>query len=277
MPRWLRRLLPTDPWAYAAIGLAITATFVFFVLPAMIVDPADFQIAKDRVAAENATRTAGIQLLGGFVLVVGSYFTARSLRLNRQAQITGRFNDAITHLSGDELASRLGGIYALERIMKDDASDQGPILEILCAFIRDRAQDGRAEDEFPSPDIAAALRVIGRRKPENDPSRYTLNLSTTTLCSASFRDGDYSHTNFWRTDLRRAFLGSTDLRHAYLRSTDLRGATLRKTDLRQANLRRADLRDTEEIETARFAGATYDAATEWPTGAPPAGALLVDD
>jgi hypothetical protein len=228
----------------------------------------DFDRAQARVAAENAVRTSGIQLLGGFVLMVGAFFTARTFRLNREAQITDRFSAAVGHLGQDELATQLGGIYALEPIMSDSSGDQGPILEILCAFIRARAKDERPPDAFPPPEVSAALHVIGRRNAANDPPGYTLNLSTTNLCAATFRDGDYARANFWRSDLRSAFLVGATMQGAYLRSADRRDAILRNTDLRGCNLRRARLEGTE-LAAARFDDARYDDETTWPQDEPP--------
>jgi Pentapeptide repeats (9 copies) len=255
--------------------LVIAGLLVFLVLPGIVIDPSEFSAAKDRVAAENAVRTVGVQLLGGFVLTVGAYFTARTYRLNREGQITDRFSAAIGHLAGEELATQLGGVYALERIMRDSAGDQGPILEILCAFVRTRARDERADDQFPSPEVAAALRVIGRRDVRQDPRGYTLNLSTTNLCAASLRDGNFAKTNFWRTDLRHAYFEKTVLQGAYLRSTNLADATFRKTDLRDANLRNARLERTD-LTTSTWDGATYDDDTVWPTGEAPFGTRRVD-
>ena len=66
------------------------------------------------------------------------------------------------------MAIRLGGIYALERIAKDSEKDHGPIMEVLTAYVREKAP--RKENhkpqagEKPPTDIQAILTVIGRRK-----------------------------------------------------------------------------------------------------------------
>ena len=37
------------------------------------------------------------------------------------------------------MAIRLGGIYALERIARDSEKDHGPIMEVLTAYVREKA------------------------------------------------------------------------------------------------------------------------------------------
>lgn len=193
---------PDDPWAYGVYALIVIGAFVFFLLPGLLVERRDFANAADWYKARNDVRTAGIQLVGGFVLVVGSYFTARTLRLNRQGHITDRFSTAIEHLGGDPQATRLGGIYALERIMRDAPSEQGPILEILTAFVRAESRKPRA-DGPPPDELAAALKVIGRRDARQDPDGFELNLSQANLAYCSLRDGDFANANFYKTICER--------------------------------------------------------------------------
>jgi len=97
--------------------------------------------------AINAIRTTLLQIIGGAALVAGAYITWRQLRhtmsdtreqreLERQAEITERFNSAIEHLGNNELAIRLGGIYALNRIGRDSVADRDAIVDILAAYVR---------------------------------------------------------------------------------------------------------------------------------------------
>jgi hypothetical protein len=71
---------------------------------------------KDRIDLESQSRQTLAQIVGGAVLLVGLYFTAQTLRTTQESQITDRFTKAIDQLGKDNLAVRLGGIYALERI-----------------------------------------------------------------------------------------------------------------------------------------------------------------
>jgi hypothetical protein len=247
LKRFVRAVTPEDPWAYGVYLLLILAVIVFFFLPGWLVARSDFDNPSEWYKARNDVRTSGIQLLGGFVLVVGSYFTARTLRLNRAGHITDRFSTAVEHLGGGEAPTRLGGIYALQRVMKDSSDDHGPVLEILTAFVRVEGNKPRSDGRKPPVEVAAALRVIGSRKVENDPDDdvlFRLNLSETNLSHCSMRDGDFSRANLWKTNLE----------HAYLVRSSFRGALLGGTRL-----------DGAKFEGADFTGAKYDEHTQWPS------------
>lgn len=242
---------PEDPWAYGVYVLIVLALIVFFWLPDLLVSRGDFEQDADWYKAKNDVRTAGIQLLGGFVLVVGSYFTARTLRLNRAGHVTDRFSKAVEHLGMPESATSLGGVYALERIMRDAPEEQGSILEILCAFVR-VSERPRRPNGAPSVEVAAALRVIGRRDVANDPStdreKFRLNLSQANLLNASLRDGNYVGANFWMANLRKAYMVRSNFDDAIFGAADMTEA---------------------DVDRASFSGATYDERTQWPVGFDP--------
>jgi hypothetical protein len=79
-------------------------------------------------------RSTLLQAPAGLALAGGLYFTAQTLRLNREGQITDRFTRAIEQLGDAKVDVRLGGIYALERTAKSSAEDHGPIMEVLTAY-----------------------------------------------------------------------------------------------------------------------------------------------
>ena len=65
--------------------------------------------------------------------------TNRQLQVAEQGQVTDRYNAAITNLGSSSVDVRLGGIYALQRIMQDSPRDQPTVVAVLCAFVRDHA------------------------------------------------------------------------------------------------------------------------------------------
>src|SRR5712691_9263825 len=139
MVAWRRVRARLDWLAAAAIivALVVLAAFVFFVLPPLIVSSDDVRDAPRRLKLQNDVRTTGVQLLAGAVLALGAFLTARTIRINREGQITERFTRAIDQLGSDKLDVRLGGIYALERIAKDSRQDHEPIMEVLATFVRE--------------------------------------------------------------------------------------------------------------------------------------------
>lgn len=132
-----------------AIGLPLVLWLCLAYLPPRFVPGDDLEARK----VQNDVRTTLVQGLGGIVLGVGAYFTARELRTAQKAQetaqraqeiaregrITERYTRAVDQLGHAQVDVRIGGIYALERIAKDSAHDQPIIGEVLTAFVRGRS------------------------------------------------------------------------------------------------------------------------------------------
>jgi hypothetical protein len=125
------------------------------------------------------------------------------------------------------LEVRLGAIYALERIAQDSERDHWPIMEVLCAYLRNPQNTGSAwgqQEEEPDDfwrdrihkdipdarvDVQAALTVIGRRRPERIAHErrngLALDLSGANLQRAAF-SGDFRHVSFREANLAGAAL-----------------------------------------------------------------------
>ena len=81
-------------------------------------------IDPGNAAERNDLIRTSAQILGGTALLSGLYFTWRTLQVNREGQITERFTRAVGQLGASEhgkknIETRMGGIYALERIAQD--------------------------------------------------------------------------------------------------------------------------------------------------------------
>jgi hypothetical protein len=99
------------------VGALAATTFLWALLvlgPPALIGSRGLE-AKDQVAAENDARSALISALGGLVLVTGLIFTARTYQSTREGQVTDRYTAAVNQLGHNQLAVRLGGVYALER------------------------------------------------------------------------------------------------------------------------------------------------------------------
>jgi hypothetical protein len=274
-------------------------------------------------AWERGTAIAGILsvLLVGVGLTMTNDFNLSQLAqqqkvaqeqqdLALKGQRADRFVRAVDQLGqedDDKLSVRLGGIYALEALMKEFPADENMVIEVLCAFVRSHAP--WTEDDIPpaTTDVRAAMTVLGRRP---DPDNHiALDLSNTTLLGlqrfnlpdANFHGVDLSYSNFSDSVLPRADLRNADLAKSYfnrvdLRAADLEGAVLDDTSLQAANLSGANLRNADftdadlkgadltgadltsagptTLTTARLACTRTDATTRLPAGVqpPPAGA-----
>src|SRR5262249_13348845 len=104
-------------------------------------EPKDrIQFEKDVVAAENSARVTLAQILGGFALLVGLYFTYKNIKVAEEGKLTERFSKAVELLGSEKLDVRLGGIYALERIARDSLKDHWTVMEVLTAFVREQSR-----------------------------------------------------------------------------------------------------------------------------------------
>jgi len=185
--------------------------------------------------------------VGAALLVAsGLIFTAFNYRLARRGQVAGQLATALTQLGSTEMYVRVGAIHALEPLVGASADEHMAILDVLHSFVRHRAplssdtRDRAAYQvelpERPSPDIQAALTVLGQHG-----IRYGRPL-------------DLHNLHLTHVDLAAAHLDGADLREARLDGADLRGARLSTANLRGVNLRAADLTG------AMLEGATLDGA-----------------
>jgi hypothetical protein len=92
---------------------------------------------------DNFRKTIG-QLLGGAAVLIGAGFAYLQFTQQQNAahdllisnQVSKGF-DQLGQGGDDKVAVRLGGIYALEGVMNDSERYHKPVLEALCAFVRD--------------------------------------------------------------------------------------------------------------------------------------------
>jgi len=162
----------------------------------------------------------------------------RQLQLALSSQMTDRFTKAIDQLGGDNMAVRIGGIFALERIARDSLTDESAkytlqsIAYTLATFVR-KSQPSSAIQEssyipmlkIRAPDVQAAMTVLCR----------------SPLCDDRVSASNDDLRNLNRTDLRMD-LSRTDLRRASLSGARLDGVNLWGSRLEGANLRHAQLR-----------------------------------
>ncbi|MEU6977792.1 pentapeptide repeat-containing protein [Streptomyces sp. NPDC046371] len=207
--------------------------------------------------------------------------TQEELRISREGQITGRYTAAVASLGSASADVRVGGIYALERIMRDSPRDQSTGLSVLAAYVRAHARlpaagaQGALPD-VPGPlavDLQAAVTVLANR-PVDDTDTTRLQLRYVSLRGlADMGDLDRARQDLhevrsegltlrsptYRANLLRADLTGADLREASLVGAGLGEALLTGADLRRADLREAYL-DDAVLDGADLRGANLTAA-----------------
>ncbi|WP_230194667.1 pentapeptide repeat-containing protein [Streptomyces coriariae] len=190
--------------------------------------------------------------------------------LTREGQVTDRYIEAIKLVGSDEVTERLGGIYSLERIMKDSERDHSTIVEVLAAFIRHRApitpdrEETSAKTKAPE-DVQAALTVLSRR-PERDGEAWIL-LGNVDLRGLYMRGGKLDGMilggsrlddgYFWGVSMREANLSSTNFSGSNLHGVSLDKSSLRFACFDHANLSGVSMKHAN-FQSARFAASILD-------------------
>lgn len=244
-------------------------------------------------------RTTLVAIGAGVIACLGLYYTHQTFRhtrardqeqadLTREGQVTDRYVEAIKLLSADHPTQRLGGIYSLERIMRDSEKDHSTVVAVLAGFIRQHAHRPVGGTPDPQPlaeEIQAALSVLGRRPTRAEPTR--LDLRRTCLRGADLANARLSHARLAGCDLSQADLRDINLENAWLPGADLtnsfltravlsranlRGATfggavISNAQLQDTDLRGADLRSAKGHDAMQIGTALTDATTVLPPSA----------
>ena len=215
---------------------------------------------EKRLRLEDDLRKTIINIAGGAVIAIGLYLTYRRIRASedqvvttQDGLITDRFTRAIDQLGSTgidgkaNIEVRLGGIYALEQIAKEQTDKyHNTIMEILAAYVRKNSPRKPCEEKveallkenslikesslpFMREDIAAVVSVIRRRDYHLEEGE--LDFSSTYLPLANFSGAELPRFIFLGAELRGA-----DFTVANLVQANFAGADLREADLSGANL-----------------------------------------
>jgi hypothetical protein len=242
---------------------------------------------EERPALVNEYRRTWAQIIGGFGLLLGLYFTWRRIEISQQEleatrdqQVTERFTRAIDQLGATDdkgekkLEIRLGGIYALERIAWDSFAmenspgrDYSTVMEVLTAYVREntRQTPGSSEgssDEASTSNEATAEADEGEQQAASpEPRRPTADIQAIldVLRRAQDRVPEEYRT---RLDLHEANLQGANLREAFLQGAFLQGAFLQDAILYRANFQGANLQDAN-LQDAYLQGADLTGARGW--------------
>jgi uncharacterized protein YjbI with pentapeptide repeats len=255
--------IPEHIWLPIAVVVSVLAALAFWWWwPKWQVNRLALEIRDPKARADvedNFRRTVG-QLLGGAAVLFGAWLvffqfsqqqqTAQSQIQQQQAAqqqqqqaardllISNQVSKGFEQLASDKMAMRLGGIYALEGVMNTSERPEqyrGPVLEMLCAFVREYTIE-KTVSEKPAIDIQAALTVIGRRKGQEPPDLANVNIPGANLSRANLRGADLTGA-----DLTSAYLSRIDLTGANLIGVNLTGANLTSANLSRVDLTGADL------------------------------------
>ena len=271
--------------AQSTLLLIAAIWWLWWRLPRRQLHKLDAQIHDPKARADtedNFRKTVG-QALGGVAVLIGAgaaylQFTQQQqtayLQLvaqqkvaeeNRQASqdllISNQASKGFEQLAGEKIEMRLGGIYALEGVMNAPNSQYGiPVLEALCAFVRDHTAIIGPPSAAPMIDVQASLTVIGRRNP--GPGRLDLegtNSPGAYLNGALLKDVILVKAHLEGAILADAHLENGHLPGAHLEGAFMGGAYLAAAYLNEAHLERAFLVGAH-LEHAHAGGAHLEGA-----------------
>lgn len=266
--------------AYIVLGIPTLLVLLWYVPKWQMTSVAAHLSAKDTISAENEIRKTWSQTfgyIGGIALLLIAW---KRITVSQEGQITDRFTRAIEHLGSKETEVRMGGIYALERIAKDSRKDHFVVMEILTAYVRERAPVQKQKAKltggnthptvYPSPqppthptpieDDGFAVSVLADDKASSTdgtnapPEDIQAAIRVIGRRKVSF-DPDFGFNinlskcnlpgiSFQNGDFTNAILDESNLQNAILINTKLDCASLMWCNLNEATLRNASLRRT---------------------------------
>lgn len=289
--------MPKPKWLGSLFGFLLSALFLIFIV-ATLITLYDFLRAGLRVGP-YATDTDGSSLrniglvlaalLGAPFVVWRSIVAAKQAHIAEQGLVTDRLNEAVKNLGAEKtvtiqeknktyecnkpnIETRIGALYALERIAHDSARDAHSVTGILSTYI---VENSKGDKSYFLSNHELSLNELhaGRLLKEGQVFiREDLRLAMKIVGKASLRSGSRIAGNQIRPDLRRlnlqrCFVLDINLTDAYLNQSDFYGATLHSSILNSSVLTGSDLRDCSfnfcEMRDVLICDVEVDASTRF--------------
>jgi hypothetical protein len=301
-------------FALVLIGAYCVGIYACFILGRKTFSPLWNQIVD--VEAVRTFFPALIAVIGGPLLiwrVVTAQLQATAAQhqvgIARQAHYTDLFTKAVEQLGAvrpltdfhpnvgaksksrekhePNLEVRLGAIFILDRIAQESEQHYWPVMEVLCAYLRNKENTGefmtlrKNQDvhdwinsvPLPRLDVQTALTVIGRRSNRRFVRTGThgdrFDLNDAILQRASFERCSFSGIDLSEAHLENArFSGTTltemvfdraHLQHSRFFETKIRSASFQHVNLFSAQFSGAELSDVF-LWDVQFVGADFDGA-----------------
>ena len=195
---------------------------------------------------------SGSTIIRNFGLVIAAaialwFAKRRILVADRQAAtaqrglLNERYQKGAEMLGSMMLPVRLGGIYALARLAREDPEDYHvQIMSLLCAFVR-KPPVVKNQDTSRREDVQAVMAEVCAR------SETQIEIEKKEYCPLGFVGADLSRVNFLEAgvqhlDQRNGKLPSANMEHALLQDANLEGAILAAANLKGAHLSTANLK-----------------------------------
>jgi hypothetical protein len=295
--RWrlIRQALARFRWSLAGLAALLVVLACVLIIPRWLVGwelgaPARTLTATEKLNAINDVRSTLLQGIGGLILLAGAAATWRQIQISREqmnrthqynakqlvylnrGQATERYTRAIDQLGSGQGDVRIGGIYALEQIARDEEPYRGPIIEVLTAYVRGHAPKSHVEEGVETesaesveplrpanyvvrireidhlrkraPDLQAVMTILGRRTFLLDPAETweILDLSGVDLAHIDLHGANLCGVDLSCADLSMSFFREARLDNSHLNFADFRAASFVEASVTNCNMHVVDLR-----------------------------------
>ncbi|MDT3740305.1 MAG: pentapeptide repeat-containing protein [Candidatus Kapabacteria bacterium] len=283
---------------YLSAGILLFGFFYYFiwVLPENIIKTRINNIepdSKEYYTAVKDYRTTNAQIVGGLFFLITALLTYTQIQNDKKANdnrlLLEQYQKAIDQLSSENVTSRIGGIYSLEKIMNDNEYYHNRIIEILCSYIKERRYIDkfdstyvgdssfgyieiddyskertyhvlRINDTIPKTywrvpvgnDIQTIINILGRRLGVENEKGLKIDLSYTNLYKANFSTSNFKNANFNGSILYSTYHWCSDFENAELIGVNLENAVLNKSNFKNIKLNSNSEKEensSEEIKT----------------------------
>lgn len=253
------RLFSRRHWLFRT-GLVIGLALIVFealsggALSRFFADPGAFN--DETAAIRNVALTVfGIPLFA--IALWRTVQSQRQLELAERGHLNDRYQKGADMLGSPVLATRLGGIYALELLAKEhpDAFHL-QVVKMFCSFVRHPTPD----EELPlretvksghflcRSDVEAAMTAIGERSKKGreveSKALYSLDLQGAVLNGINIAYGVFDNADFSGAEMIDVFAVATNMRGTSFVDADLRRANFDVADLTSAYFKRGKLAET---------------------------------
>ncbi|MGU9963282.1 MAG: pentapeptide repeat-containing protein [Candidatus Halichondribacter symbioticus] len=200
-----------------------------------------------------------ITILGVVLTLIRNLLTRQQNRTDEERLVTEQISRAVEQMGAykqgvgeksyePNIEVRLGGLYSLQRIMKDSPKDEETIAKIFYAYVRENTKKDETKEKNTQPrvDVQTALDVIGqfnrmwKEQNKEIPQEIRLNFSNANFAGYFFTDINFSGADLFYADLENANLEGVDLSGAILFGANLTNADLSKVK----NLTQEQIYDT---------------------------------
>jgi len=221
---------------------------------------------REKAEATKPEKKSHLQLLISLLAVIiaagGLVAPLVNVTIQRDIARSNRFTSAIEHLKDESLAIRMGALFELRTLGREEEKLQENILRILGPFVREGIENRdlllppKTDNGLPRPkeDVFLACEILAIFWNTHRYTNTTLDHLQAEKIDLSYIDltaTDLSYANFKGSNLMYANLQRSNLFNAQLQGVSFCGVNLYYANLRGANIQNASFIDVD-LDTTNY-------------------------